>query len=595
MPPIIPRQAVQATDGATEDAPTSTGRYGRRQLLAAAGIGAAAATVTSAPLGALSASAAPRTATRTPKAVRAPAARAVTATTTPTAIPPAPSVRPSLTTTPQLTAARPVVKRPVLLQAPAVVAATSPLPNLAGTDPVWHVLRRATFGPTPQLVADVRAMGTAAWIEQQLAPAAINDSACDAYLTRYPTLGKTTPQIRSMIAQYSWDAMTDLVRGTVARALWSKRQLFEVMVEFWSNHFNIATPTGEVWDLKPVDDWKVIRANALGRFADLLQASAKSPAMLRFLDNDDSSVDTLNENYGRELLELHTVGIDAGYTHAMVIDSARLVTGYTIGRHGEFAYYNDWRYVGPVTVLGFTHPNSDDFDGLHVAEKYLDYLAHHPATAHHIATKLAVRFVSDDPPATLVDALAAAYLANDTAIVPVLRALFASPEFAASIGQKTRRPVEDVIGTARMLGTAPAAGDRGSLSSLQWVLGGLGQAPLAWVPPDGYPDTTSAWMSTAGTLGRWNAHLGLVQNWWKDGLTTPTPAAALGGTPAAACGALVDQISLRVLGFRLSAAQRAAILAFLPATETTSSADAVSWRLDLLFALVLDSPNWISR
>lgn len=503
--------------------------------------------------------------------------------------------RGSAVAAPRLRAGATAIKAPVLLAAPRVVAATDPLPTLAGSDPVWHLLRRTTFGPTPQLVADVRAMGTTAWLDQQLTPSSIDDSACDAYLTRFPTLGKTTPQIRAMIPQYSWDAMSDLIRGTIARSLWSKRQLFEVMVEFWSNHFNIATPTGEVWDLKPVDDWKVVRRNALGRFADLLQASAKSPAMLRYLDNDDSSVDTLNENYGRELLELHTVGVDAGYTHAMVVDSARLLTGYTIGRHGEFAYYNDWRYIGPVTVLGFTHPNSDDFDGLHVAEKYLDYLAHHPSTARHVATKLAVRFVSDDPPGTLVDTLARTYLANDTAIVPVLRALFASSEFAASIGQKTRRPIEDLIGTARALGTTPAAGGSDSLNPLQWLLDGMGQGPLGWVPPNGYPDTTAAWMSTAGTLGRWNAHLGLVQNWWKTGMSTPAPAVALGTTPAATCGALVDQVALRLLGTRLAASQRSALLTFLGAGETTSSADTVRWRLDLLFALVLDSPNWITR
>ena len=588
MPTTHPPQSP-----AGDSPPVPVARYGRRHVLAAAGVSAVAASVASAPLSPLSASAAPVTRRKAVRRATATAIRRRTPTATATASPTA-TPKPSLTA-PRLTAGGPVVAPPILLTPPAVVAANLTLPNLAGTDPVWHLLRRATFGPTPQLVADVRAIGPTAWLDQQLAPAAIDDSACDAYLTRYPTLGKTTPQIRAMTAQYSWDAMYDLIRGTLARALWSKRQLFEVMIEFWSNHFNIATPTGEVWDLKPVDDWKIIRRNALGRFADLLQASAKSPAMLRYLDNDDSSVDTLNENYGRELLELHTVGVDAGYDHAMVVDSARLLTGYTIGRHGEFAYYNDWRYIGPVTVLGFTHPNTDDFDGLHVAEKYLDYLAHHPATARRIATKLARRFVSDDPPASLVTTLTSVYLSSDTAIAPVLRALFGSPEFAASIGQKARRPLDDVIATARTLGTAPAAGDHSSLGSLQWLLGGMGQALLAWVPPDGYPDTTEAWMSTVGTLGRWNAHIGLVQNWWKDGMSTATPAAALGAAPAATCGALVDQVSLRLLGIRLSAAQRAALLAFLPATETTSSADTVRWRLDLLFALVLDSPNWIAR
>jgi uncharacterized protein (DUF1800 family) len=490
-------------------------------------------------------------------------------------------------------AARSTATLPIL-RAQSVVAAGAPVPNLLGTDPVWHLLRRATFGPTPALVAEVRAIGAAAWLNQQLNPAAIDDSACDAYLTRYPSLPMTTMQLRAGYPKYSGGPMMELGRATLARALFSKRQLFEVMVEFWSNHFNVTTPSGEAWDVKTVEDREVIRKNALGKFSALLQASAKSAAMGRYLDNASSSTDTLNENYGRELLELHTVGRDAGYTQAEVVDSARLMTGYTIGRHGEFAYYNDWRYLGPVKVLGFTSPNDNDFNGLHVAESYLDYLAHHPATATRLATKLATRFVSDTPPASLVTLLANTYLANDTAIVPVLRALFTSAEFTSSIGQKTKRPLEDVLGAARTVGVTPAPGDATSLGGLYWNINGLGQAPLNWGPPNGFPDVAGAWLSTSGLLGRWNSHMGVIRGWWTDGMTTPAFATLLGGATPADNGALVDVLSNRLLGIRLADAQRTPLVTFLNA-GTPRVADSIKWRIDITAALLLDSPNWIQR
>jgi uncharacterized protein (DUF1800 family) len=270
------------------------------------------------------------------------------------------------------------------------------------------------------------------------------------------------------------------------------------------------------------------------------------------------------------------------------------MTGYTVGRHGEFAYYNDRRYVGPVKVLGFSSPNGNDFDGLHVAESYLDYLAHHPATASHLARKLATRFVSDTPTDALVASLAQVYLANDTAIAPVLKALFTSTEFTASIGQKTKRPLEDIIGTARNLGAAPAAGDSKSLSGLYWQLTGLGQAPLNWAPPNGFPDVASAWLSTAGTIGRWNFHMGLIQSWWKDGMTSPAASTLLGTTAPVDNAAMVDTLALRLLGVRLADPQRSAVLAFLNGLSTRVS-DNVQWRINETTALILNSPNGIQR
>lgn len=507
--------------------------------------------------------------------------------------------KPTTKPTPKPTATPTPVKAPTL-PATTTTPAGATVPNMVGTDPIWHLLRRTTFGPTPALVAEVKTMGATAWLNQQLAPATIDDSICDAYLTRYPTLPMTTVQLRAALPAYAWDAMNQLGRATVARALFSKRQLFEVMVEFWSNHFNITNPSGDVWDLKSVDDREVIRKNALGNFSDMLLASAKSPAMLQYLNNAQSSVDGINENYGREILELHTVGIGAGYTHTDVINSARILTGNTIGVHGEFAYYNDRHYVGAVKMLGFSAANADEFAGLALLPQYTSYLAKHPSTAQHLATKLATRFVSDTPPASLINTLASVYLANNTAIVPVLKALFASAEFAASVGQKTRRPIEDVIGAARTLGVTPAAGDANSLSGLYWLLNTMGQAPLAWNPPNGFPDVAGAWLSAGGTMRRWNAHTGLVGAWWTDGMATPATATLLASTPPATIGTLIDALSVRLIGIKLTGAQRSAIVNFAcsrttGATENTSSANTIRWDLGAVTTLILNTPNWIER
>ncbi len=582
--------------------PKTAAAPARRAVLAALGAGGLgmAAACTAPAAGGTTKPAGTKTA---PKATPKPAPKA-TAKPAPKPTPkPTPTATPKPTATPTKSAtptATPTPTSTPTTPAPTPTAIVGALPNLVGTDAVWHLVRRTTFGATPALVAEVKTMGATAWLNQQLAPAGIDDSACDAYLTRYPTLPMTTPQIRTAIDQFSWDAMFELGKASIARALFSRRQLFEVMVEFWSNHFNIATPSGDVWDLKTVDDREVIRKNALGSFSDMLIASAKSPAMLRYLDNADSSVDTLNENYGRELLELHTVGIEAGYTHDDVIDSARILTGYTVGRHGEFAYYNDWRYIGPVQVLGFSSANSDGFDGLHVAEQYLRYLATHPSTARHLATKLAIRFVSDSPPASLITNLASVYLANNTAIVPVLKALFASSEFTASIGQKTRRPLEDIIGAARAIGVTPAAGDATSLASLYWVLGSLAQAPLAWHPPNGYPDVAAAWLSAGGELRRWNSHLGIAGAWWTDGMATPALTTLLPTPQPATIGALVDALAVRLLGVKLAGGQRTAVIAFACSrgsslTEASSSANTIKYDLNALVTLILNAPNWSQR
>ncbi|MDQ1600371.1 MAG: hypothetical protein QOD68_1845 [Actinomycetota bacterium] len=477
------------------------------------------------------------------------------------------------------------------LSAAGVAGAT--VAEAAGGDRALHLVRRTTYGPTPELLATVRKIGPDAWLERQLHPGKVPDAAMTALLRRWPTLRMTPAQLTARIGKFQWDGMFDLCDAHIARAAWSNRQLFEVMVDFWSNHLNVTCPSSDVWSTRHLYDAQVIRRHALGRFSDMLVASAKHPAMLTYLDNASSDKDAPNENYARELLELHTVGVGAGYTEAMVKSAARLLTGLSVDdRTGAYLYDTSKHATGPVRVLGFTDPNRSTY-GEKVAVAYLRYLAKHPATARHLARKLAVRFVSDAPSAALVAHLAKVYLAHDTAIVPVLRALFRSREFARSAGDKVKRPFEDLVSTVRALGIRPPASGTEGVRQLYWMSGDLGQPPLGWHPPDGYPDAAAAWQSAGGTLARWNAHLGLAAGWWPNDLRHPGLASRLRPAHPRTHGALVDAAAAGLGLPRPTAAVRDAICTFLSKSAGSAlSADdqAMGWRLPYVFGLLLDSP-----
>jgi uncharacterized protein (DUF1800 family) len=468
-----------------------------------------------------------------------------------------------------------------------------------GDDQAVHLLRRASYGGTAAELAEVNRIGVAAWVERQLHPAAIDDSACEAAVAaRFPHLAEPIWQVNDLIdnGDYSgWQQMMDVCGAHIVRAAWSKRRLLTVMEDFWSNHFNVTCPHDGVAASR-ADYARVLRAGAFGRFSDLLPAVIQHPAMLRYLNNDISTWQHPNENLGRELLELHTVGLQAGYTEEDVLGSARILTGLSVnGDSAEFAW-KPWRHwTGPVQVLGFSDPNPTRTGGLDVARRYLDFLAHHPDTARTIAFKLARRFVEDDPAASLVDDLADVYLAHDTEIAPVLRALFDSEAFRGSIGRKTRRPYEQLIATVRTLGLGPDAGNgTDGIFSLYWMADSSGSAPLGWGLPNGYPDVTHAWATTAATLTRWNHNLHLAAGWWGGDLTHPELRAYLfGATLPLTFGDLVDAAARKMLRQPLLPAHRTALLAFLGKAATDPVHDgsaAVNWRLPYWVAALLDTP-----
>jgi uncharacterized protein (DUF1800 family) len=470
----------------------------------------------------------------------------------------------------------------------AAMRSTPRFPTPLNRDPVLHLLRRMTFGPTLADVAQVKQVGIDAWIDQQLEPDKIADPVADAALKAVPTATMSTADIRGAVKDGDRKPMFELTRAVLARQMWSSRQLLEVMVDFWNNHLNVTSPFDGGWDVRGPYDGNVIRKHALGKFSDMLIASARDPAMMRYLDNTSSDKRNVNENYGRELLELHTVGIDGGYNEKDVRNSAYLMTGRTATRDGTFRYDEKKHWTGAVKVLGFQHANKSAKDGLAVGDAYLLYLATHPSTARYVARKLAVRFVCDTPPQGLVDRLAKAYQESGSAIVPVLKVLFRSLEFWIATGLKTRRPLENFVATARVVGTRPGADTAKALEELYTFTTKLGQPPLGWGPPDGYPDVANAWSSAAGMLETWNAHRAFVQGLWK-GLDNPK-ADTLVTQPAATLGTYLDVLANRLIFQPMKPAEKDALIKFLGAKADTRVTDNnLGGKLPLVAPLILDS------
>lgn len=375
------------------------------------------------------------------------------------------------------------------------------------TDPDVHLLNRLTYGARPEDLVRLKAIGAETFLDEQLNPEGLNDAEADAKLAQYPILNMDRHTIYRL-QNAEGRAYESLIRGMLGRAVYSKRQLLERMVEFWSDHFNVPSDFDNTINL--VLFQRDIRTHALGNFRDLLLATAKSPAMLYYLDNYVNFKESPNENYARELMELHTLGVDGGYSEADVKEVARAFTGWTIHDETESGFYfNEWEHdTDSKAILGHALPAERGIeDGLHV----LGILANHPSTARFICLKLCVRFVSDEPPEALVEHLAKVWLETRGDIKSILRALFLSEAFADSAGQKLRRPLDFFIGIARATGTQIHDWWR-----LEQTLERLGQLPYGWQPPNGYPDVAGAWMNTGGLLSRWNTAMRLSHGAYSD-------------------------------------------------------------------------------
>jgi len=431
---------------------------------------------------------------------------------------------------------------------------------------ILHLVNRTSFGPRPGDLARVQEMGVAAYLEQQLHPERIPDASADGPLTPLSGLRVTPtafardfylPMIASRqnftdtqkgsakLAYLGWhlppiaavtlpdparpssilqqntvtqpellyqrqnqQVFDDLQSQKLLRAVNGQRQLEEVLTDFWFNHFNVDARKIEDKPVMVEYERDVIRPHVLGKFRDLLGAVAKSPAMLFYLDNWLSRANALNENYGREILELHTLGVDGGYTQKDVPEVARAFTGWTIEnprQGGGFVFNPRLHDVEQKIVLGHViAAGGDQSDG----EKVLDLLASHPSTARFIATKLVRRFVSDTPPPALVDRAAARFLATKGDLREVMHTILTSKEFRApdAYAAKVKSPFEFVVSAVRALGA-----EVDDATPLVGRLRQLGMPLYQCQPPTGYKDTADAWINTGALVARMNFAVALTE------------------------------------------------------------------------------------
>jgi uncharacterized protein (DUF1800 family) len=492
--------------------------------------------------------------------------------------------------------------------APAVALATpqaweDPLPH-AQAD-IVHLLNRITYGPRPGDVARAAGLGWEAVLERQLAADQIDDTALERRLERFKTLTMSSAELFASYPQKAKPGpraiIQELEAAALLRAIASERQLFEIMVDFWSNHLNIYIGKNQVRWLKTADDRDVIRKHALGKFRDLLLASAKSPAMLIYLDNAENikpgarrgkQAGGLNENYAREVMELHTVGADGGYTQDDVTSVARALTGWTTMRRnaadaGEFQFAPRLHDDGEkrIAFLNLALPAGG---GLADGEALLAALANHPKTAERIAYKLCVAFVSDAPPQSLVERGAKAYLESDTDTRATLRAILLSEEFKQSAGRKVKLPLRVLVSSIRALGAD--VGDGEQLLPLVKQLRDLGQVFFGWQAPNGYPQVGAAWVNTGGMLARWNAAFALAEGRVKSVDFDLHKLIAPGEQTA---GGLVDTLAAALLPTRLPEAPRRALVEYAgdgAGAEAQLNRIALGRRLPELAGLMLASP-----
>ncbi len=451
----------------------------------------------------------------------------------------------------------------------------------AATDPVYHFLNRISWNVRPEELVHAKQVGIAAYLEEQLAP----DTLFRGKKVSYPSiLDLDRTRLQRIKKNAGETCRIALITGMIARAVGSPAQLLERMVEFWADHFNVASDGLET----DVVDYQrtAIRRNALTNFHDLLVATAKHPAMLYYLDNASSVAAHPNQNYARELMELHTLGVNNGYVEADVNEVARAFTGWTVddSQPGGFRFDAANHDTDPKTVMGTALPGGRGIeDGMDV----LNLLASHPNTAKFVCGKLCVRFISDTPPQSIVNTLATVWSQNNGDIRAVLRALFQSAEFAQAVGQKLRRPLDFVIGSLRATTTTFT-----NFNFLNDLLDHLDQVPYNWHPPNGYPDVAGKWANSNGLLLRWNFSQTITEtalNSNNSGMRTGLLKRI--GKPLTV-GQLVDNLATALFGLTLDSDVRDQLIAFVTpnGANTALTKTLLTQKLGSLAGLMLSAP-----
>jgi uncharacterized protein (DUF1800 family) len=470
-----------------------------------------------------------------------------------------------------------------VFSSPAEAAANTPVTvkTVLAKDPIRHLVSRATFGGNSETTATVKRMGIDRWLRWQLEPEKIAPTPAELKLSEHATYGLTIQQLRDqrdMLNEKDAHGDREVVQTTIARQIWSDRQLFEVMVDFWNDFLHVAAffDGGEI--PRASFDADVIRKHALGSYPDMLVAANRHPALLVYLNQNQSSKDNVNENLARENLELYSVGVDGGYSEQDVKQAALLQTGRDV-RDDQYEYRPDAHYVGPVKIMGFKHANATPEGGEAASDAYFRYLALHKSTARYIAMNLATRFVSDTPPKTLVDRLAKSYTTSKGRIKPVLMTLFSSSEFWAAVGQKVRRPGEYLVATYRALGVKPTPSEgyeQGDQRRTPFVEGlrqirdkmeQLGHYPMGQATPNGYPDIFVAWTSAGTMINGWNEANDIVHG--NRRMFSYSAPEKLVAKPPATAGAYLDALSTKLVHQKLSSKEKAQLLAIAGVSSGT--------------------------
>lgn len=428
---------------------------------------------------------------------------------------------------------------------------------------LYRLVQRATFGITRSELSLATMMGTDGYLKYQLHPESIDDSACDAIINTptYNTLVFTPDQF---VGQNATNVANQLIKATIVRAIFSRRQLFERMVEFWSDHFSIWLSQDGVTLLKTVDDRDVIRANALGSFGTMLRASAHSPAMMEYLNNNTNRVGAPNENYARELMELHTLGVNGGYTQTDVQQVAKCFTGWSYygSTSGTLSY--TFRYIAgnhdtsQKTVLGHVVPARSAAQGQQDGDDVLNILINHPSTAQFIGGKLLKRFWGENPPQAYIDQVAAAYTATGGDIKSMLKVVFGLV-LGTTAQAKYKRPFHVLVSALRAVNANVV-----SPTSLQTPLVTAGHSPFNWITPDGYPDTLTYWVG--GLLARWNFGASLMNSEYSQVTVDDVTLLAGATTPQQ----IADRINQILFCGRIAAADLQQVLSYLGAVPTAA-------------------------
>ena len=518
-----------------------------------------------------------------------------------------------------------------------------------------HALNRLAFGPRPGDVDAVLKDGVDTWIAQQLHPEAIPDRAVEARIDGMPTMKLSNAQIvktyyapvlmarkkanaeakngevdkqevrRELMRDIPFDqrpqvVMNDLLAQRILRAAESDRQLNEVMVDFWMNHFNVFSGKGIDRFLLTSYERDVIRPHIWGRFEDLLMATAKSPAMLFYLDNARSMAAPenrpqrvfyggrfgrgammrpqqqnkqqggLNENYAREIMELHTLGVDAGYTQKDVTELARVLTGWTIttqrdgGEGAAFIFRPMMHDAGAKTVLGVRFASGG---GIEEGERMIRILAHHPATAHRIAYKLCQRLVADEPPPVLVDRVAKKFLATDGDLRQTVKAVIDSPEFwdPTTYRAKVKSPFEYTISAVRAV-NAQITDPMPIARALQQI----GEPLYGAQPPTGYSDKADVWINTGALMSRLNFALALAAN-KLPGVHGDVVSLIPAGQAADASHS-VEALALALTGGNLTEETRSTIKSRIVERKTPAEDPWDNTQLPTVAGLILGSPEF---